>query len=136
MNRDRIFLDTVFIQALYNVRDQYHDRAMALLPRIESAAEVWLTEAILIEVGNGLSAINRQGAIEFIQMCYQTPNVHIAKLNATVLHRAIQLYAKRTDKRWGLTVCISFITMQDQHLTDAATADEHFLQAGYVALLR
>lgn len=57
MSKGRLFLDTVFIQALYNARDQYYAKALALLPLIEAAAEVWITEAILIEVGNGLSAV-------------------------------------------------------------------------------
>lgn len=69
MSQRRLFLDTVFIQALYNSRDQYHQRALAFLPQVEASLEVWITEAILIEVGNGLSAVNRQGASEFIQMC-------------------------------------------------------------------
>jgi len=40
------------------------------------------------------------------------------------------------DKEWGLTDCISFIVMGDPGLTDALTADEHFEQAGFRALLR
>ena len=49
MNRERLFLDTVFVQALLNRRDQYHAQAMTLLPRVRSAIEVWVTEAVLIE---------------------------------------------------------------------------------------
>ena len=33
MNRERLLLDTVFIQALLNRRDQYHAQAQAILPR-------------------------------------------------------------------------------------------------------
>ncbi|MBE9075811.1 hypothetical protein IQ241_00595 [Romeria aff. gracilis LEGE 07310] len=76
MSKERLFLDTVFIQALYNSRDQYHAKALALLPLVEAAAGVWITEAILIEIGNGLSAVNRQGAVEFIQLCSQTALLH------------------------------------------------------------
>jgi predicted nucleic acid-binding protein len=47
----------------------------------------------------------------------------------------LQLYAARIDKNWGLTDCISFVVMQDQNLVEAATADLHFVQAGYQALL-
>ncbi len=55
MSDERLFLDTVFIQALLNRRDQYHLQARSLLPRIRNAREVWITEAVLIEVGNALS---------------------------------------------------------------------------------
>ena len=56
MNQERLFLDTVFIQALLNKNYQYHTQAKALLPRVKNAVEVWVTEAVLIEVGNALSA--------------------------------------------------------------------------------
>lgn len=40
MNKERIFLDAVFVQALLNQRDQYHDKAKALLNRVRTAFEV------------------------------------------------------------------------------------------------
>ena len=51
MTGERFLLDTVFIQALLNKRDSYHRQASAFLPRVRSAAEVWITEAVLVEVG-------------------------------------------------------------------------------------
>ncbi|QSJ16480.1 type II toxin-antitoxin system VapC family toxin [Nostoc sp. UHCC 0702] len=136
MNGDRLFLDTVFIQALLNKNDQYHTQAQALLSRVRNATEVWLTEAILIEVGNALSAINRRGAVQFIEQCYKTDNIRIVSVDTPILNRALQLYNSRQDKSWGLTDCISFIVMQNQELIDAVTADIHFVQAGFRALLR
>jgi hypothetical protein len=56
MTGDRV---TVFIEALLNGRDQYYIQARALLPRVRNAAQVWVTEAVLIKVGNALSAFNR-----------------------------------------------------------------------------
>ncbi|WP_225893949.1 hypothetical protein [Atlanticothrix silvestris] len=53
-----------------------------------------------------------------------------------MLIRALQLYNERPDKTWGLTDCISFVVMWEQGLTDAVTADIHFVQAGFRALLR
>ncbi|WP_243458546.1 hypothetical protein [Nostoc sp. UIC 10630] len=37
MSDERLFLDTVFIQALLNKRDQYHHQAKAFLPRVRAA---------------------------------------------------------------------------------------------------
>ena len=50
--------------------------------------------------------------------------------------RAVDLYDDRRDKMWGLTDCLSFVVMQDNGLTDALTADDHFRQAGYRVLLQ
>ena len=136
MSSERLLLDTVFVQALLNHRDQYHAQAKAFLPRVRAAREVWITEAVLIEVGNGLSAVNRTAAVKFIEQCYRTANLRVVSVDTPLLTRALQLYRERPDKTWGLTDCISFVVMQEQGLTDAVTADEHFVQAGYRALLR
>jgi predicted nucleic acid-binding protein len=132
---ERLFLDTVFVLALLNRQDQYHASAQRVLSRVRAAAEVWLTEAVLAEVGNALSAVNREAAARFIDQCYQTANMHVVSVDTSLFLRAVQLYRSRSDKTWGLTDCISFVVMQEQRLSTAVTADQHFAQAGYTALL-
>jgi uncharacterized protein len=135
MTGDRLFLDTAFIQALLNPRDDYHNQAKELFPRIRAATEVWITEAIFVEVGNALSALNRSGAVQFIQQCYRTDNIKIISVDTELLMQALMLYQSRTDKDWGLTDCISFVVMQQNNLTDAVTGDRHFVQSGFRALM-
>lgn len=132
---ERLFIDTVFIEALFNKRDQYHHKAIQLFPRIRKAKEVWITEAILIEVGNALSAVNRTSATQFIEQCYQIPNIIVVSITTQLLHSALRLYSSRSDKTWGLCDCISFIVMWDNNLTLAVTADQHFVQAGFQILI-
>jgi hypothetical protein len=135
MSTERIFLDTAFIQALLNRRDQYHQIATSLFPRVRAAQEAWLTEAILTEVGNALSSINRVAAVQFIQQCYRIRNMQIVSVDGALFNQGFQLYQSRMDKSWGLTDCISFAVMQQQGLTMAMTTDQHFVQAGYRALM-
>jgi uncharacterized protein len=135
MTKDRLFLDTAFIQALLNPRDDYHLQAQKLFPRIRAADQVGITEAILVEVGNALSAFNREGAIQFIRQCYRTENIRVATVSTDLLIQALELYQARSDKAWGLTDCISFVVMSKQNLLDAATTDRHFIQAGFRALI-
>jgi predicted nucleic acid-binding protein len=135
MKRERFFIDTVFIQALLNRQDQYHQKALAFFPRLRTSAEVWVTEAILVEVGNALSATHRGAAVQFIEQCYLTSNLRVVTIERKLFTQALTLYKNRPDKTWGLTDCISFIVMDEQGLTEAVTADRHFLQAGYRALL-
>ncbi len=98
MTRDRLFLDTAFIQALLNVRDAYHLKALELFPRVRNAAEIWITEAILTEVGNACSAMNREGAVQFIQQCYQTDNIRVVSIDTQLFTQATDLYQSRSDK--------------------------------------
>lgn len=135
MRGDRLFLDTAFIQALLNPRDDFHNRAKTLFPRIRTAKEVWITEAIFVEVGNALSAFNRAGAVQFIQQCDRTENIKVVTVNTQLLMESLALYQSRSDKTWGLTDCISFTVMQQQNLVDAVTSDRHFIQAGFRALM-
>jgi len=135
MSRERLFLDTAFVQALLNRRDQYHTQAEALFPRVRAAAEVWVTEAVLVEVGNALSDLDRMAAAQFIERCYRTSNMHVVSVDTPLLMRTLRLYRERPDKLWGLTDCISFIVMREQRLMNAVTTDEHFVQAGYRALM-
>ena len=136
MKPTRLFLDTTFVQALLNRNDQYHQIAKACLGKLRTAKEVWTTEAILIEIGNALSATHREAAVRFIDQCYATSNIHVVSVDTGLLKRALSLYDQRTDKEWGLTDCISFVVMSEQSLSDAMTADRHFIQAGFRAIMR
>jgi predicted nucleic acid-binding protein len=136
MSGDRFFIDTVFVQALLDRNDQLHARAKSLRPLLDRAREVVITEAVLVEIGNALSYRNRPGAVAFIEACYQTPNIQVIGIDSRRLLEALKLYRDRPDKTWGLTDCLSFVVMRELGLTDALTADEHFVQAGFRALMR
>ena len=95
-----------------------------------------ITEAVLIEVGNLLHSVqHRQSAAEFIDACYGTTNVTIVSVDTELLHRAVDFYRLHQDKDWGLTDCISFVVMKEHGLVIAMTADAHFRQAGFRALM-
>ncbi|MCK4731911.1 MAG: type II toxin-antitoxin system VapC family toxin [Methanophagales archaeon] len=136
MDASRFFLDTAYVLALLNPNDLYHKQAKALLPSMRVAHEVWITEAVLVEIGNALARSNRSAVVAFINSCYVTSNVRVVSVDSVLLRRAIHFYHSRGDKEWGLTDCISFIVMEDHSLTKALTTDEHFQQAGFRALLR
>lgn len=72
---------------------------------------VWVTEAVLVEVGNALGAVNHPGAVQFIQQCYNTANLQMVTVDTPLLTHALQLYSERPDKTWGFTDCISFVVM-------------------------
>ncbi|MBI4567093.1 MAG: PIN domain-containing protein, partial [Planctomycetes bacterium] len=63
------------------------------------------------------------------------PNVDIVPFDANLWDRAITLYRSRPDKAWSLTDCTSFTIMGERGIHAALTADRHFVQAGFVALL-
>ena len=121
---------------MLNSKDRHHQQARVLVPRVYNAREVWVTEAVLVEVGNAFNAMNRGTASQLIRQCYQTSkNIRVVSVDTALLDRTLELYGARPDKDRGLTDCISFTVISENSLIDAATADFHFVQAGYRALL-
>ena len=45
-------------------------------------------------------------------------------------------FRRHADKDWSFTDCLSFCVMKEFALPEALTADSHFEQAGFVALLK
>jgi hypothetical protein len=50
-------------------------------------------------------------------------------------HLGVSDLAEQHDE-WGLTDFISFVVMQDRGITEALAYDQHFVQAGFRAVLR
>ncbi|MBL1199295.1 MAG: type II toxin-antitoxin system VapC family toxin [Nostoc sp. GBBB01] len=133
-----VFLDTSFAIALSAPSDRLHHRALHLAKMLQ-AAEIRLvtTQAVMLEIGNALSQLPyRQAAIILLNSLVADSKVEIVPLSQEIYERAFQLYCDRTEKEWGFGDCISFIVMEYSGITEALTADEHFQQAGFRALLR
>lgn len=95
------------------------------------------TEFVLLDVANFcLSGGQRAVFLRLVANLRRAPAVEIVPASAGDFQRGIDLFAARSDKGWSLTDCISFAVMQERGLTEALTADEHFEQAGFRALLR
>lgn len=62
----RVFVDTLFVIALINKRDQHHDRAAELADQLEGQP-LLVTDAVLLEIGNALARNFRQEAVEVIE---------------------------------------------------------------------
>ena len=133
-----VFLDTSFAIALSSITDQNHLRAVELAHRLESnKTRLVTTQAILLEIGNALSKQRyRKAGIQLLESLSFDPNVEVVLLTKDLYTDAFNLFKQRKDKEWGLVDCISFIVMENRGITDALTADIHFQQAGFRALLR
>jgi predicted nucleic acid-binding protein len=134
---DRAFVDTSFIVARCNRRDQYHQRACAFDFAIAHADEVWTTNAVLLEAAAALAEpTSRQLAIRFWDQFHGAePRCRTVEASMQNLVAAMDLYRSRTDKSWSLTDCFSFQVMKRERLEMALSADRHFEQAGFRAVL-
>lgn len=134
---DRVFLDTGFIVATQNQRDQYHERAKAIDVVLDNAKEIWTTDAVLLEISASLAKPPSRVAACRLWAQFHGGDAIFRAVSASPanLAEAMEIYRSRDDKAWSLTDCLSFLVMEQQGLSDALTADQHFEQAGFRALL-
>jgi predicted nucleic acid-binding protein len=124
-----VFADTSFYVGLLNPRDQIHHLAVHSASRF---SRVVTSEYVLVELSNfQTSPINRAVFIALVQELRNDPSTVIVPSTSAIFQRGQELFAKRLDKEWSLTDCISFDIMADHQLTHALTADHHFVQAGF-----
>ncbi|MFP5286346.1 MAG: type II toxin-antitoxin system VapC family toxin [Thermoanaerobaculia bacterium] len=133
--RDQIFVDSLFVIALINRRDQYHPQASALV-RSLSGRPLLTTDVVLLEIGNGLARSYRSEAAGVLERFLSSGDVKIVHMDPFLFERALDLYKKHQDKTWGLIDCVSFVVMLEEGIHEALTFDRHFAQAGFEVLMR
>lgn len=135
---NELFLDTSFSIGLVSPRDQIHEKAIAWSEKIEhSKIPIITTQPVLLEIGNALSkSAFRQIGIGLLDNFENDSNTTVLSLTDNLYNEAFKLFRSRHDKEWGLVDCVSFVVMTERNIKLALTADEHFVQAGFRALLR
>ena len=128
---ESVFVDTGYILALVNENDQHHAEALALSEQFDGQPVV-VTDAVLLEIGNALSRMDRNVAVQIIEDLRESPGVTVMNLTPELFESAFDLYRRHTDKQRGLVDCVSFVVMRQMDLTTALAFDQHFAQAGFV----
>ena len=129
------FADTFYFLALLNPGDGAH--AAARTWAADLGGRLVTTDWVIVEVADALAAPSLRTA--FLALWAEIgnhPAIEIIPAERTLLSRGIELYARRPDKQWSLTDCISFVVISDRGLAEALTGDHHFEQAGFRALMR
>jgi hypothetical protein len=92
---------------------------------------------VLFEGGSGLSKAKlRPSAIHLLESIQNSSVVEIVPLAGNLTNAGWQLFCQRPDKEWSWADCVSFVVMRERGIRQALTTDEHFEQAGFIALLR
>ena len=132
-----LFLDTSFAIALAVATDQHHERALELVAQADAVqSRLITTTATLLEIGSALSAQrHRGGAAELLRSLETDRRTTILPVDEERYRAGMRLFTQRADKSWTLTNCISFEVMREHEILRALSADHHFVEAGFVALL-
>ena len=133
-----VFADAGYWIALWNPKDALHHKAISVADRLGACAVV-TTQMVLTEALDamaGMGEFRRKLAAQMVKALEDNPDVEIVPQTDSQFRAAVERYASRSDQRWGLTDCASFLAMEDRELTEALAHDRDFEQAGFVALLR
>lgn len=135
---DRLFLDTGYAIARFNRRDQHHAAAKRLSSVIAQCRELWTTDAVLFEICAAFSSPGHRGLAVALwdQFHGEDSRYQVVETIGAVRSEGMQLFRSHHDKSWSLTDCVSFVVMREQGLTEALTADRHFDQVRFRALMR
>ena len=130
------FADTSYFIALLNAGDVSHARAVSLTGEL-SRRRLVTTTWVLTETADALAApANRRLFRAILDRLRANPRASIVPASEELFAKGVELYEGRPDKAWSLTDCISFAVMTGGAMTEALTADHHFEQAGFIALLK
>lgn len=130
-----VFVDTSYIVALVNEKDQNHGLAFDLAEKL-TGEHLVTTDAILLEIGNALSRNFKRESVEIIEELLTSSDVQVIHLHPQLFRKAFDLYKSRSDKMWGLIDCVSFVVMNELGITAALSTDKHFEQAGFSILIK
>jgi uncharacterized protein len=130
-----VFADSFYFIALSNPHDSHHASAVQFAESLTTP--LLTTHYALIEVADALGSPRfRTNVAQFLRQLALDPGTEIISSDISLYERGLDLYARRPDKEWSLTDCISFVVLTDRGLTEALTGDHHFEQASFHALLR
>jgi predicted nucleic acid-binding protein len=130
-----VFADTHYFIAMLGPdgRDRKKARQLGVIGARNLVTTAW----IMTKVGSFMRRPHERAAfVELVHKLDSKKNALLLPPEPAVWRRGLELYEKRLDKEWSLVDCTSFVVMADRGIQDALTADHHFEQAGFSALLK
>jgi predicted nucleic acid-binding protein len=128
-----VFLDTVGLIALWNIRDQWHIAADNAMNYLVDATQYVTTTYVLLECGNAMArSADRSRVSELWKELSRFGNLYAP--TAHDIEQAWSAYDRGEAGEAGIVDHVSFVVMRRLGLTDAFTNDWHFRAAGFVTL--
>lgn len=133
-----LFLDSGGFYSLLVLSDPQHHAANQILRTAKAdKRRLVTTDYVLDETATLFKARGQMRLVyTLFESVLSSKACHIAWTDETRFSTARTLFSKHADQAWSFTDCVSFCTMKELRLQEALTADHHFEQAGFIALLK
>lgn len=94
-------MDTSYILALYDKKDNYHKKANELKKSFNESDKFVLSDAVILEIGNGLSEPKfRNDVTAFINEIRLSSSFKIFPLSKRILQGGLDIFSAYRDKHW------------------------------------
>lgn len=129
----RYFINTFYLVALSNTKDQGYQRTTAFNQSLEDF-HLYTVDEVLAEYLTFFSTSSphvREEAANAVKMVMADPDITVIPQSRASFKDGLELYASRLDKHYSYTDCVSMVAMRREGLTDVLTNDHHFTQEGF-----
>src|SRR5215208_6573961 len=112
-----VFVDTFYLIALANPRDEWHEKAKAIGDSLGMTLQL-TTESVITEFLNFFCCSGpymRQAAVGMVDAVSQIAK--IVTQDHELFLSGLDIYRKRSDKGYSLTDCISMVIMWEYGIT-------------------
>jgi uncharacterized protein len=132
-----IFADTSGFYACLIKADASHGKAEAVLSAAADGLRRFVTTDYVLDETATLLKARGHGhlADALFDVVFASSACRVEWMDAKRFAAVRALFSKHGDHDYSFTDCFSFHTMKQLHLRDALTKDEHFREAGFIALL-
>lgn len=135
--KEAVFVDTFYLVARLNRKDQWHRTAIEIDSLINSRRLI-TTETVLLELLNYLAEFPpeiRDAVTKFTKAALEDSVIEVILHTHELFLKGLELYGNRLDKGYSLTDCISMLVMSERGISEILTHDDHFRQEGFKMLL-
>lgn len=133
-----VFVDTAGFLSLWDPGDACHAASITRQAELHANRRRFFTTEHVVDETVTLLLVrhSHEAATDFLTTIERSEALRLEWVGPERFQAAAMLSRRHKDKEWSFTDCVSFVVMRESRVMDAFTADHHFEQAGFVALLR
>jgi len=131
-----LFVDTGAWFALADKSDHYHKQAIHIYPELIKAFQYLTTTNLVIAETYILirRSMGYRAAIVFLESIATSPRIRKIYSDSELEERAEDILRKYQDQDFSYTDAVSFVVMDQFHIREAFSFDEHFITAGFTLI--
>ena len=133
-----VFVDSFYWIAIVKPNDPWREPAKKAK---EALGDVLLvtTDEVLTEFLTALSDGGpglRERAVAMVRSILDNNNVRVLAQSRDSFRKGLERFARREDKTYSMTDCVSMNAMEGMSIRDVLTNDHHFEQDGFTVLIK